>query len=203
MVSFALQKLCSFMRSHLSILDLTAQAIAVLFRHHWILFTVYFLVCHLLLQRQQSLKFRLTINSGCFVSGLTETTHFYLICKINILKFEIVLNLRGILPISVFVPSPLLSILRFHTIHTTPKVIQRLQEAGVRMELASRRLCPLGKILPVHTHTNTHAHTHTHTHTHTQSCCCLVSYIRTWVMVKQRRDYLKRYLLFSTKPMGL
>jgi hypothetical protein len=31
-VSFALQKLCSFMRSHLSILDLTAQAIDVLFR---------------------------------------------------------------------------------------------------------------------------------------------------------------------------
>ena len=29
-VSFALQKLCSFMRSHLSILDLTAQAIVVL-----------------------------------------------------------------------------------------------------------------------------------------------------------------------------
>ena len=32
-VSFASQKLCSFMRSHLSILDLTAQAIAVLFRN--------------------------------------------------------------------------------------------------------------------------------------------------------------------------
>jgi hypothetical protein len=32
-VSFALQKLCNFMRSHLSILDLTAQAIAVLFKH--------------------------------------------------------------------------------------------------------------------------------------------------------------------------
>jgi hypothetical protein len=32
-VSFALQKLCKFMRSHLSILDLTAQAIAVLFRN--------------------------------------------------------------------------------------------------------------------------------------------------------------------------
>ena len=32
-VSFALQKLCSFMRSHLLILDLTAQAIAVLFRN--------------------------------------------------------------------------------------------------------------------------------------------------------------------------
>ena len=32
-VSFALQKLCNFMRSHLSILDLTAQAIAVLFRN--------------------------------------------------------------------------------------------------------------------------------------------------------------------------
>jgi hypothetical protein len=31
-VSFALQNLCNFMRSHLSILDLTAQAIAVLFR---------------------------------------------------------------------------------------------------------------------------------------------------------------------------
>ena len=31
-VSFALQKLCNFMRSHLSILDLTAQAIGVLFR---------------------------------------------------------------------------------------------------------------------------------------------------------------------------
>ena len=31
-VSFALQKLCNFMRSHLLILDLTAQAIAVLFR---------------------------------------------------------------------------------------------------------------------------------------------------------------------------
>jgi hypothetical protein len=30
MVSFALQKLCSFMRSHLSILNLTAQAIAIL-----------------------------------------------------------------------------------------------------------------------------------------------------------------------------
>ena len=32
-VSFALQKLCNFMGSHLSILDLTAQAIAVLFRN--------------------------------------------------------------------------------------------------------------------------------------------------------------------------
>ena len=32
-VSFALQKLCNFMRSHLSILDLTAQAIAALFRN--------------------------------------------------------------------------------------------------------------------------------------------------------------------------
>jgi hypothetical protein len=32
-VSFALQKLCNFMRSHLLILDLTAQAIAVQFRN--------------------------------------------------------------------------------------------------------------------------------------------------------------------------
>ena len=32
-LSFALQKLCSFMRSHLSILDLIMQAIAVLFRN--------------------------------------------------------------------------------------------------------------------------------------------------------------------------
>jgi hypothetical protein len=32
-VSCALQKLCNFMRSHLSILDLTAQAIAILFRN--------------------------------------------------------------------------------------------------------------------------------------------------------------------------
>jgi hypothetical protein len=32
-VSFALQKLCNFMRSHLSVLDLIAQAIAVLFRN--------------------------------------------------------------------------------------------------------------------------------------------------------------------------
>jgi hypothetical protein len=32
-VSFALQKLCNFMMSYLSILDLTAQAIAVLFRN--------------------------------------------------------------------------------------------------------------------------------------------------------------------------
>jgi hypothetical protein len=32
-VFFALQKLCNFMRSHLLILDLTAQAIAVLFRN--------------------------------------------------------------------------------------------------------------------------------------------------------------------------
>ena len=32
-VSFVLQKLCNFMRSHLSILDLTVQAIAVLFRN--------------------------------------------------------------------------------------------------------------------------------------------------------------------------
>ena len=32
-VSFALQKLCNFMRSYLSILDLTMQAIAVLFRN--------------------------------------------------------------------------------------------------------------------------------------------------------------------------
>jgi hypothetical protein len=32
-VSFALQKLCNFMRSNLSILDLTSQAIAVLFRN--------------------------------------------------------------------------------------------------------------------------------------------------------------------------
>ena len=31
-VSFALQKLCNFMSSHLSILDLRAQAIALLFR---------------------------------------------------------------------------------------------------------------------------------------------------------------------------
>jgi hypothetical protein len=32
-VSFALQKFCNFVRSHLSILDLTTQAIAVLFRN--------------------------------------------------------------------------------------------------------------------------------------------------------------------------
>jgi hypothetical protein len=32
-LSFALQKLCNFMRSYLSILDLIAQAIAVLFRN--------------------------------------------------------------------------------------------------------------------------------------------------------------------------
>jgi hypothetical protein len=32
-VSFALQKLCNFMRAHLLILDLIAQAIAVLFRN--------------------------------------------------------------------------------------------------------------------------------------------------------------------------
>ena len=32
-VSFALQKFCNFMRSHLLILDLIAQAIAVLFRN--------------------------------------------------------------------------------------------------------------------------------------------------------------------------
>jgi hypothetical protein len=32
-VSFALQKLCNFMRSHLLILDLTAQAIGILFRN--------------------------------------------------------------------------------------------------------------------------------------------------------------------------
>jgi hypothetical protein len=32
-VSFALQKVCDFMRSHLSIINLTAQAIAVLFRN--------------------------------------------------------------------------------------------------------------------------------------------------------------------------
>jgi hypothetical protein len=32
-VSFALQKLCNFMRSHLSILDLTVQAISVQFRN--------------------------------------------------------------------------------------------------------------------------------------------------------------------------
>jgi hypothetical protein len=32
-VSFAFQKICNFMRSHLSILDLTEQAIAVLFRN--------------------------------------------------------------------------------------------------------------------------------------------------------------------------
>jgi hypothetical protein len=32
-VSFALQKLCNFMRSHLSLLVLSAQAIAVLFRN--------------------------------------------------------------------------------------------------------------------------------------------------------------------------
>ena len=32
-VSFALQKLCNFMRSHLSIIDLIAQANAVLFRN--------------------------------------------------------------------------------------------------------------------------------------------------------------------------
>jgi hypothetical protein len=32
-VSLPLQKLCSFMRSHLLVLDLTAQAIAVLFRN--------------------------------------------------------------------------------------------------------------------------------------------------------------------------
>jgi hypothetical protein len=34
-VSFALQTLCNFIRSHLSILDLTAQAIAVLFRNFY------------------------------------------------------------------------------------------------------------------------------------------------------------------------
>jgi hypothetical protein len=33
MVSFALQKLCNFIRSHFLILDLTAQAIGVQFRN--------------------------------------------------------------------------------------------------------------------------------------------------------------------------
>jgi hypothetical protein len=33
LLSFALQKLCNFIRSHLSILDLTEQAIGVLFRN--------------------------------------------------------------------------------------------------------------------------------------------------------------------------
>ena len=46
-VSFALQLLCNFMRSHLSILNLTVQAIAVLFRNFspvpisWRLFPIF------------------------------------------------------------------------------------------------------------------------------------------------------------------
>ena len=35
-LSFALQRHCNFMRSHLSILDLTVQAIAVLFRNFFL-----------------------------------------------------------------------------------------------------------------------------------------------------------------------
>ena len=56
-VSFALQKLCNFMRSHLSILHLTAKAIAVLFRNFPPVPIIYQAFPHFLLYMFQSLWF--------------------------------------------------------------------------------------------------------------------------------------------------
>ena len=54
-VSFALQKLFSFIRSHLSILNLTAQAIALLFRNFFLCAHVFEAFPHFLLYKFQCL----------------------------------------------------------------------------------------------------------------------------------------------------
>jgi hypothetical protein len=54
-VSFALQKLYNFMRSHLSILDLTAQAIALLFRIFFPSALIFEIFSHFLLYKFQCL----------------------------------------------------------------------------------------------------------------------------------------------------
>jgi hypothetical protein len=56
-LSFALPKLCSFMRSHLSILDLTAHAIAVLFRNFFPCAHLFEAFPHFLLYKFQCLWF--------------------------------------------------------------------------------------------------------------------------------------------------
>jgi hypothetical protein len=56
-VSFALQKLGNFIRSHLSILDLTAQAIAVLFRNFFPCAHIFKVFPHFLLYEIQCLWF--------------------------------------------------------------------------------------------------------------------------------------------------
>ena len=54
-VSFALQKLCNFMKSHLSILDLTAQDIGVLFRNFFPCAHMFSALPHSLLYKFQCL----------------------------------------------------------------------------------------------------------------------------------------------------
>jgi hypothetical protein len=54
-VSFALQKLCNFMRSHLSILNFTAQAVAVLFRIFFSFAHIFKASLHFLLYKFQCL----------------------------------------------------------------------------------------------------------------------------------------------------
>jgi hypothetical protein len=56
-VSFALQKPCNFMRSHLLILDLTAQAVAVLFRNFFPCAHIFETFPHFLLYKFQCFWF--------------------------------------------------------------------------------------------------------------------------------------------------
>jgi exosortase/archaeosortase len=56
-VSFALQRLCNFMKSHLLILDLTTQAIAVLFSNYFPFAHILEAFPHFLLYKFQSLWF--------------------------------------------------------------------------------------------------------------------------------------------------
>ena len=60
-VSFALQDLCKFMRSRLSILDLTAQAIAVLFRYFFPCAHMLEALPHILLNKFQYIWFYVSV----------------------------------------------------------------------------------------------------------------------------------------------
>jgi hypothetical protein len=69
-VSFALQKLCNFMRSHVSILDLTAQANVVLFRGD-----VFHLCCRLPKQEQHIMAWQKDTCLGTKTLGFSLGTN--------------------------------------------------------------------------------------------------------------------------------
>jgi hypothetical protein len=70
-VSFALQKLCNFMKSHLLILDLTAQAIAVLFKNFFHAH-VFEALLHFLLYKFQCLWFYVEVLNPLRLGSFTR-----------------------------------------------------------------------------------------------------------------------------------